>query len=328
MGPEDLKKILAVLPPSDDENLLVGLDAPDDAAVYSLGDGRLLVASVDFFTPVVDDPEDFGAIAAANALSDLYAMGATPAFALSVLAVPASTLSLDVVAGILRGAAETCDEAGIVIAGGHSIDDKEPKFGLVALGFAESERVYRKSGARPGDAIVLGKALGTGIIATAVKRDGTDAPVVRAAVRSMRQLNQEAAVLLEGHEVHALTDVTGFGLLGHLREVCAASDVSARVFASAPRFLPEAIDLAEAGFVPGGTERNRAAIEPVTGWEPGIPDPVRTVLCDAQTSGGLLACVPKHEASELAAEWESAGYAASVVGAIEEPSKPMLIVEE
>lgn len=306
----------------------MGLEAPDDAAVYSLGDGRLLVASVDFFTPVVDDPEDFGAIAAANALSDLYAMGATPAFALSVLAVPAATLSLDLVAGILRGAAATCEEAGIVIAGGHSIDDNEPKFGLVALGFAEVGRVYRKSGARPGDAVVLGKALGTGIVATALKRDGADAPTVRAAVRSMRQLNREAAVLLEGHDVHALTDVTGFGLLGHLREVCTASDVSARVFASAPRLLPDAVELAEAGFVPGGTQRNREAIEPVTSWEPGIPDALRTVLCDAQTSGGLLACVPRHEASELAAEWESAGYAASIVGVIEEASRPILIVEE
>ena len=306
----------------------MGLEAPDDAAVYSLGDGRLLVASVDFFTPVVDDPEDFGAIAAANALSDLYAMGASPAFALSVLAVPAATLSLDVVAGILRGAAATCAEAGIVIAGGHSIDDNEPKFGLVALGFADSGRVYRKSGAVPGDAIVLGKALGTGIVATALKRDAADAPTVRAAVRSMRQLNREAAVLLQGHDVHALTDVTGFGLLGHLREVCSASGVSARVFASAPRLLPESLELAEAGFVPGGTERNRASIERATGWEPGIPEALRAVLCDAQTSGGLLACVPKHEGSELAAEWEAAGYAASVVGMIEEQSKPMLTVEE
>jgi len=144
----------------------------------------------------------------------------------------------------------------------------------------------------------------------------------------MRQLNREAVALLQGHDVHALTDVTGFGLLGHLREVCAASAVSARVFASAPRLLPESLELAEAGFVPGGTERNRASIEPVTGWEPGIPEALRTVLCDAQTSGGLLACVPKHEASELAAEWEGAGYAASIVGAIEEQSKPMLIVEE
>ena len=229
---------------------MVGLEAPDDSAVYSLGNGRVLVASVDFFTPVVDDPEDFGAIAAANALSDLYAMGATPAFALSVLAVPVATLSMDVVAGILRGAAATCEEAGIVIAGGHSIDDNEPKFGLVALGFASSDRVYRKAGAIPGDAVVLGKALGTGIIATALKRDGADAPAVRAAVRSMRQLNRDAVVLLEGHDVHALTDVTGFGLLGHLGEICSASEVSARVFGSAPRFLPEALDLAEAGFVP------------------------------------------------------------------------------
>jgi len=208
------------------------------------------------------------------------------------------------------------------------IDDAEPKFGLVALGFAEQGRVYRKRGARPGDAIVLGKALGTGIVTTALKRDAADAPTVRAAVRSMRQLNREAAFLLQGHDVHALTDVTGFGLLGHLAEVCAASRVSARVFASAPRYLPEAAELAEAGFIPGGSERNRASIEPATGWEPGTPEALRVLLCDAQTSGGLLAFVPRHEASELAAEWEGAGYAASVVGQVEEPSKPMLIVEE
>ena len=317
-----------MLPAGDDENLLVGLDRPDDAAVYALGDGRVLVASVDFFTPVVDDPDDFGAIAAANALSDLYAMGATPAFALSVLAVPARTLPPDVVAGILRGAATACDEAGIVIAGGHSIDDNEPKFGLVALGFADPDRLYRKEGARPGDAIVLGKALGTGIVATALKRDAADGPTVRASVRSMRQLNRDAASLLDGHEVHALTDVTGFGLLGHLREICAASDVSAHVIASAPRFLPEALDLAAAGFVPGGSVRNREAVDRVTDWEPGLDEALRTLLCDAQTSGGLLACVPKHEASELAAEWEAAGYAASVVGRIEERSRPMLIVED
>jgi len=317
-----------VLPASDDENLLVGLETPDDAAVYSLGDGRLLVASVDFFTPVVDDADDFGAIAAANALSDLYAMGATPAFALSVLAVPAATLPTEVVTGILRGAADICAEAGIVIAGGHSIDDAEPKFGLVALGFADRERIYLKAGAQPGDAIVLGKALGTGVIATALKRDAADAPTVRAAVLSMRQLNREAVGLLHGHDVRALTDVTGFGLLGHLREICVASGVSARIVASAPRILPEALELAEAGFVPGGTERNRAAIESHTAWEPGISDALRTLLCDAQTSGGLLACVPKHEGSELAAEWEAAGYAAAVVGAIEDESKPMLIVEE
>ena len=306
----------------------MGLDAPDDAAVYALGDGRVLVASVDFFTPVVDDAEDFGAIAAANALSDLYAMGAVPAFALSVLAVPAATLPPEVVTGILRGAAVACDEAGIVIAGGHSIDDNEPKFGLVALGFADAERLYRKSGAQPGDAIVLGKALGTGIVATALKRDAADGPTVRAAVRSMRQLNRDAAGLLEGHEVHALTDVTGFGLLGHLREICAASNVSAHVMASAPRVLPDALELAATGFVPGGSARNREAIDKIAEWEPGLDERLRTLLCDAQTSGGLLACVPKHEASELAAEWEAAGYAASVVGRIVEPSQPILTVEE
>jgi selenide,water dikinase len=320
--------VLGFLPSGVDENLLVGLRARDDAAVYALDGDRVLVASVDFFTPVVDDPEDFGAIAAANALSDLYAMGARPAFALSVLAVPVRRLPTEVIAGILRGASYTCEEAGCVIAGGHSIDDDEPKFGLVAIGFGERERLYRKSGARPDDALVLGKALGTGVIATAIKRGTASLPTTRAAVRSMRQLNREAAEILRGHEVHALTDVTGFGLLGHLREVCLASGVSARIRASAPRLLPDALDLAGEGCIPGGSERNRESVEPTVEWAEEIPDVLRTILCDAQTSGGLLASVPVWEATELVAEWESAGYAAAVVGTVEEANANTILVEE
>lgn len=315
------------MPAGADENLLVGLEARDDAAVYSLDDDRVLVATVDFFTPLVDDAEDFGAIAAANALSDLYAMGAVPAFALSVLAVPSSKLPTEVIAGILRGAAEVCEEAGIVIAGGHSIDDEEPKFGLVALGFGSRARLYRRSGARPGDALVLGKALGTGVIATAIKNGAAPIPAVRAAVLSMRQLNRDAVGILAGHDVHAVTDVTGFGLLGHLRELCQASGVSARVEASSPRLLPDVCMLAEEGHVPGGTRRNRQSLARFVDWEPMIPDSLRTVLCDAQTSGGLLAAVPAHEAAELVGEWESAGYAASSIGHVEVAGPTLIVVE-
>jgi selenide,water dikinase len=319
--------VLSALPTGGDENLLIGLESPDDAAVYALDSDRALVATVDFFTPVVDDPEDFGAIAAANSLSDLYAMGARPAVALSILAVPATGFPHELTAGILRGAADVCTEAGIFIAGGHTIDDAEPKFGLVALGFVRPDRLQRKSGARPGDALVLGKALGTGIIATAIKRDAADQPVIRAAVRSMRQLNAEAAALAAGHEVHAMTDVTGFGLLGHLKEMCDASEVSATVFAGAPRLLPDAESLAEAGFVPGGTRRNRDDVALTVDWADDVPSTLRDILCDAQTSGGLLAAVPASDASELAAEWDAAGYAAAVIGQIDERGTATISVE-
>ncbi len=296
--------------------------------MYALDSDRALVASVDFFAPLVDDPEDFGAIAAANAFSDLYAMGARPVLALSLLGIPAGSLPATAVAGILRGASQVCAEAGVVIAGGHSIDDPEVKFGLVALGFVHPDRVFRKSGALPGDSLVLGKALGTGVIGTAIKRELAEAPTIRAAVRSMRKLNSIAADLLEGHEVHALTDVSGFGFLGHLREMCEASNVSARVFAGAPRYLPDAEFLADEGCVPDGSRRNRSSIEPVTSWSDAVSESVRMLLCDAQTSGGLLASVASEDASELVSEWESAGYAAAVVGQFEFPGPDLIRVEE
>jgi len=315
------------VPTGVDERLLVGLSSPDDAAVYALGEGRVVVASLDFFTPLVDDAEDFGAIAAANALSDLYAMGVEPAFALSVLAIPAGELPDHVVGGILRGAGEVCAEAGVLIAGGHSIDDAEPKFGLVAIGLGDVEGLYRKAGARPGDRLVLGKALGTGVITTALKRDRVPAKALAAAVASMRQLNRRALEVLRAHEVHAATDVTGFGLLGHLREMCVASGVSAVIRAGAPRILPDALRLAAEVCVPGGTVRNRRAVEPEVEWAPGVEEAVRILLCDAQTSGGLLAAVPAGSADGLAAALEDAGYAAAVIGAVEQRRERSIRVE-
>ncbi len=301
-----------------DERVIVGLDAPDDAAVYRLGDGRVVAATVDYFTPLVDGPEDFGAIAAANAFSDLYAMGIHPAFALSILGIPAGEFGPAVLQGIFRGATEVCREAGVVIAGGHSIDDPEPKFGLVALGLGREEAVLRKSGARPGDALVLGKALGIGVITTGIKTDRSADDESAAAIDSMRQLNREAMVRMERFDVHAATDVTGFGLLGHLLEVCRASGVSARVDAGAPELLPGAARLAADGCVPGGTGRNREAVEPHVTWEEGVGETLRILLCDAQTSGGLLAAVPASQADELVQAWRGAGYAAARVGEVRE----------
>ncbi len=318
------------MPAFEDERLLVGLDRPDDAAVYLLGDGQAMVATLDFFTPLVDDPADFGAIAAANALSDLYAMGATPAFALNILAIPAGELPSEVVGAILAGAGDVCREAGIAMAGGHSIDDPEPKFGLVAVGLADPGRLWRKAGAVPGDALLLGKALGTGIITTAHKRDVVEPGPLAAAVASMRRLNREAAAILARHEVHAVTDVTGFGLLGHLLEVLTASGVSARIGAGAPRLLPGVRELVEAGCVPGGTGRNRAATDPRVEWSERVDETTRILLNDAQTSGGLLVALPPEEAGAALAEWRAAGYEAERIGWVEAPgdSGPRVHVED
>ncbi len=311
----------------EDPKLLIGLETPDDAAVYRLGEDQAIVASLDFFAPVVDDPADFGAIAAANALSDLYAMRARPLFALNILAVQLDQLGGEVVGAILRGASETCAEAGISIAGGHSIDDPEPKFGLVALGTVNPEALWRKSSARPGNAIVLGKALGTGVITTGLKQGTASPGSVAAAVGSMRRLNQEAAAVLARYRVDAATDVTGYGLLGHLAEVCRASGVAARVRASAPELLPGAIELAAEGVRPGGTDRNRRWVEEIVTWADPIEEARWVLLCDAQTSGGLLACLPEEEAELAADELREAGYAAAVVGSIEE-GEPHIFVEE
>ncbi len=295
--------------------------------MYRLGDDQAIVASLDFFTPIVDEPEDFGAIAAANALSDLYAMRARPLFALNVLAVQLDQLGAEIVGAILRGAAETCAEAGISVAGGHSIDDPEPKFGMVALGLVDPELLWRKSGARPGDAILLGKALGTGVISTGLKGGLASEEAVAEAVRSMRRLNREAAEILSRYAVHAATDVTGYGLLGHMAEVCRASAVAARIRAAAPSLLPGALELAGQGVRPGGTDRNRQSIEECVTWGEGVEEPLRVLLSDAQTSGGLLAFLPPEEAEVAAESLGEAGYAARVVGTIE-AGQPHIHVEE
>lgn len=319
MGPEDLKSILSFLPSGADvDELIVGLESPDDAAVYQVREDLAVVASVDFFTPIVDDPVEFGAIAAANSFSDIYAMGASPAFALSLLGFPAGTLPAEIAGSMLVGAAEVCREAGASLAGGHSIDDPEPKFGLAAIGFAHPDRLYRKKGARSGDALVLGKALGIGVLATAIKRSEASAEEHAEAVRSMRQLNRAAAEVLSDYEAHAVTDITGFGLLGHLHEMCVASGCDAAVFGSAPQLLAGTDRLLSAGCVPGGTARNRSALEDSVEWPDGSGERLRNLLFDPQTSGGLLAAVPQDEAERLCGAWTEAGYAAAVVGRIEE----------
>ncbi len=309
--------MLRYLPPIADPNVLVGTDLPDDAAVYRLSPDRALVATVDYFTPIVDDPYDFGRIAAANALSDVYAMGARPLFALSIVGFPKDTLPLTVLGEILRGGADKAADAGIFVVGGHSIDDPEPKYGLVAIGEAHPERIVKKSGARPGDRLVLTKPLGIGIISTGIKRSKVGQEVIRQAVDVMTTLNAGAAEAMTSVGPSAGTDVTGFGLLGHLSEMVTQSGVGARVYLDRVPVLPAAWDLAREGVVPGGTRRNHAFFSGRVTWADGVDETEQLVLADAQTSGGLLIAVPAERAEALKAALVAKGtLAAAEIGEV------------
>src|SRR5262245_21375752 len=277
-----------MLPQITDPNVLVGPETRDDAAVYRLADGLELVLTLDFFTPIVDDPYAFGQIAAANSLSDVYAMGGRPIAMLSIVGFPRDKLPMAVLGEVLRGGAAKAEEAGVSVVGGHSIDDAEPKVGYAVAGLVHPARVWKNVGARPGDTLVLTKPLGTGIVSTAIKQGKAPPVAVEAAIRTMATLNRAAAEAAARVEVHAVTDVTGFGLLGHLREMTGGSGVRARLDAPRIPLLPEVVALAEAGLVPGGTRRNLRAVADVVRWAEAIPEPLRAVIGDAQTSGGLL----------------------------------------
>jgi selenide,water dikinase len=294
-----LTQVLRHLLPSDDPAVLVDASSVDDAAVYRIDEHRALVATVDFFTPIVDDPYEFGRIAAANALSDVYAMGARPLFALNLVGFPRSLLGEGLLEEIVRGGGEAARAAGVAVIGGHSVDDPEPKYGLAVVGEVDPDRIVRNSTARPGDVLVLTKAIGTGIIATAIKKEDVGSDTVRAAVDSMMTLNAGAARAMLSVGVNAATDVTGFGLLGHLHSLARASGVAARIIASAVPLLPDAAGLVQRGHVPGGTGRNMKDLEPAVEWDPAVDQTTRVLLCDAQTSGGLLIAVPADRASAL-----------------------------
>jgi selenide,water dikinase len=280
------------LPPIVDPAVLVGPETSDDAAVYRLTDDLALVLTVDYFTPIVDDPYAFGQIAAANSLSDVYAMGGRPVLMLSIVGFPKDRLPLGLLGEILKGGAEKAREAGVSVAGGHSIDDPEPKVGYVVAGLVHPARIWKNVGARPGDRLVLTKPIGTGIVSTAIKKGAAPAGAVEAAIRAMGSLNRAAAEAAAAVPVHAVTDVTGFGLLGHLREMTSGSSVRARLSAARIPLLPDVVDLAAAGMVPGGTTRNLKAVAAATRWDPAVSEPLRVVIGDAQTSGGLLVATP------------------------------------
>jgi selenide, water dikinase len=307
LSPADLRTVLGLMrgldppaAPAVDPNLLVGFDTADDAAVYRVRDDLAVVVTTDFFTPIVDDPYDWGRIAATNALSDVYAMGGAPVLALNLVAWPREGLPFELLARVLDGGADVVRAAGALVGGGHSIDDAEPKYGLAVVGTVDPGRVLTNAGARPGDALVLTKPIGLGVISTAVKRDAAPPELVAEAVRVMTTLNASArdAALELGDAVHAATDITGFGLLGHTRELLLASGLAGEVDAAAVPVIDGVRDLVAAGMVAGGTQRNHAFVSDATDWA-SLPEPEQLLLADAQTSGGLLIAVAPERAGEL-----------------------------
>jgi selenide,water dikinase len=318
LGSAELSRILRSLVPYADPAVLIDSSTTDDAAVYQIDTSRALVATVDFFTSIVDDPYDFGRIAAANALSDIYAMGARPLFALSLVAFPRALLDRGVLEEIVRGGGDIALEAGIAVIGGHSIDDAEPKFGMCVIGEADPSLLTRNSGARPGDVLVLTKPIGTSVIGTAIKRDLASEDVIREAVACMTTLNRGAAEAMLRIGVSAATDVTGFGLLVHLRNMLRASGVSAVIHTDAVPLLPGVAELAAAGCISGGTRRNLTDVSPDVIWDDSLTELQRLLLCDAQTSGGLLIAVPADRAPRLVTELRAElTPIASVIGTIE-----------
>jgi len=295
-----LGNLLDRLPRVADANVLVGFDTSDDAGVYRLSPECALIQTVDFFTPIVDDPATFGAIAAANALSDVYAMGGRPLTALSVLCYPGKG-DLDVLSGIAEGGARKLIEAGCALVGGHSVNDDEIKFGYAITGVVHPDRVRANAHARRGDAIVLTKPIGTGVIATALKRGLASAEHVARSVESMTRLNREAAEAMSTCQVHGCTDITGFGLIGHAREVAIASGVTVELDAASVPLLPGALDYARAGAIPGGLRNNRQFAESCTETVGPMDPALLDLLYDPQTSGGLLITLPPEQAGELAA---------------------------
>jgi len=311
--PQFLEKILMDLPVSTDPNVLVGLKDPDDAAVYRIDNRTAIVQTVDFFTPVVDDPYDFGAIAAANALSDIYAMGGKPLFALSIVGFPEKLLPPEVLQQILLGATDKVSEAGISIIGGHTIEDTEPKFGLVVTGSIDPGKILTNSSAKPGDVIILTKPVGTGILSTGIKRGLVDRETEKRMIAVMTQLNDKAAEVMTAFPVSACTDVTGFGLLGHLKEMIRGSHTGADIDHKKVPVLPMTWELAAMNMIPGGTRNNLQYVEDIVDWDEDVPELAKVILADAQTSGGLLITLPAKDAEKFIAQCRLTGISDAVV---------------
>ncbi len=316
ISPRLLEDILSSVKLSKDPNVLVGTDTSDDAAVYRINESTAIVQTVDFFTPIVDDPREFGAITAANALSDIYAMGAKPLFALNIVAFPPHRLPLSVLKAILEGAEEVAREAGISILGGHTIEDNEPKYGMTVTGIVHPDKILKNKGARENDAIILTKKLGTGILSTAVKRGLCSESDKRMLFESMRRLNNKTSEIILDYNVTSCTDVSGFGLLGHLKEICEASAVSAEIIYQDMLFLPGAEELAADGIIPGGTENNLNYLREVIEACPEFPLYKLLLAADAQTSGGLLFTVHEKDTAQILNKLHKENIDAAKIGKI------------
>ena len=299
-----------------DPNLLVGLDVPDDAGVYRLTDEIALVQTVDYFTPVVDDPRMFGQIAAANALSDVYAMGGKPLTVLNIVGFPITKLDPSILADILKGAGEKVQEAGALIVGGHSIDDQEPKFGMAVTGIVHPKKVWTNHGAKPGDVLILTKPIGVGIMTTAIKRDLLNEQEIELVTNTMAELNRKSAEVLMNYTVHACTDITGFGLLGHAKEMAAGSGVGITIVKEQVPVLPRSNELAEQGIVPGGTIANHKWLRECVEYS-NLAQHEQYLLCDAVTSGGLFVSIPEAEAENCLKDLKDKGIEyAAIVGKV------------
>ncbi len=314
LAPAALQQILAKLPPSvASPAMMVGIETGDDAAVYRLNDKQAVIATTDFFTPIVDDPNDFGRIAATNAISDVYAMGGTPILALAIVGMPVNTMQLETIQDILAGGASVCASVGIPIAGGHSIDTPEPIYGLVVLGLVDPDRLLRNVGARPGDSLILTKALGIGVYGAALKRQQLAPELYRAMVDSATQVNVLGADMPAISGVHALTDVTGFGLLGHALEMCRPSGLGCSIDFSAVPILPDVAALASDGIVTGASGRNWSSFESEVTLADNLPVWARDLLCDPQTSGGLLIAADPAAVPEVMTRAQARGFGRSAV---------------
>jgi selenide,water dikinase len=317
--------VLGKLARQHDPNVLVGFDHADDAGVYQIAPDQALVQTVDFFTPVVDDPYTFGQIAATNALSDIYAMGGKPLTSLALVCFP-DKADLEILERILAGGLSKMIEAGCTVIGGHSIRDQETKFGYAVTGLVHPNKILANGGAQPGDALILTKPLGTGVISTAIKNGKAEPAWIDAAVQSMTKLNKQAAELIGSREyrVHGMTDVTGFGLIGHAREMALASNVTLRILSKDIAILPGALECIRSGQVPGGLKANREFAECVVGYESAISDELKTLLFDPQTAGGLLISIAEGDCEQLVVEMQASGIPARSIGKVTESQKPLI----
>ena len=325
LGAAELREVLGrVSAGAVDPRVLVGYATGDDAGVYLLNDEIALVQTVDFFTPIVDDPYDFGRIAATNAISDVYAMGGRPLTALNIAAFP-EDLDLAILARILDGGAAAARSAGVTVLGGHTIKDAEPKYGMAVTGVVDRSRIVTNAGAQLGDVLVLTKPLGTGILTTARKRDAVNDDELDEAIGWMTTSNERAAAAMLACGVHAATDITGFGLLGHAGSMAAASGVAFSITSSAVPFMARTLELVRAGIVPSGTRHNARPHAAFTSFDDGVEDALRVGLSDAQTSGGLLIAIPSDRTSDLVRALEDAGALAAVIGTVRDGSGILVV---